>query len=89
MLCRAVTRKVGLSLTNLALNKYFQMFANIPFVKTLFEKFSEKDVGADVEVTGFSGILTVSAQNSFLELLFIREFCFQLKIPPPPSDRIW
>ncbi|CAF1547785.1 unnamed protein product [Adineta ricciae] len=56
----AVTRKVGLALTNLALNKYFQMFANIPFVKNLFEKFSEKEVGADVEVTGFSGILTLN-----------------------------
>jgi len=56
----AVTRKVGLSLTNLALNKYFQMFANIPFVKTLFEKFSEKEVGADIEVTGFSGVLTLN-----------------------------
>ncbi|CAF1381544.1 unnamed protein product [Adineta ricciae] len=56
----AVTRKVGLALTNLALNKYFQMFANIPFVKNLFEKFSQKEVGADVEVTGFSGILTLN-----------------------------
>jgi hypothetical protein len=45
---------------NLASNKYFQIFANIPFVKKLFEKFSQEDVGADIEVTGFSGILTVS-----------------------------
>lgn len=73
VLCRAVTRKVGLSLTNLALNKYFQMFANIPFVKTLFEKFSEKEVGADVEVTGFSGILTVSAQHALPALLRTHE----------------
>ncbi|UJR29961.1 hypothetical protein I4U23_017508 [Adineta vaga] len=56
----AVTRKVGLALTNLALNKYFQMFANIPFIKKLFEKFSEQDTGADVEVTGFSGVLTLN-----------------------------
>jgi hypothetical protein len=55
-----VTRKVGLALTSLALNKYFQMFANIPFVKKLFEKFSEKEVGADIELTSFSGLLTVS-----------------------------
>ena len=59
-LFRAVTRKLGLALTSLATNKYFQMFANIPFVKSLFEKFSEKDAGADIEVTGFSGIITVS-----------------------------
>ena len=56
---RAVTRKLGTALTNLALNKYFQFFANIPFVKNLFQKFSEQEVGADVEVTSFSGILTV------------------------------
>ncbi len=36
------------------------MFANIPYIKKLFEKFSEEDVGADIEVTGFSGLLTVS-----------------------------
>jgi hypothetical protein len=39
------------------------MIANIPFVKSLFEKFSEQDVGADIEVTGFSGVLTVSLFN--------------------------
>jgi len=55
-----VTRKLGLALNSLALNKYFQMFANIPFVKKLFEKFSEDEVGANVEVTSFSGLLTVS-----------------------------
>lgn len=57
---RAVTRKLGTALTNLALNKYFQIFANLPFVKKLFEKFSQQEVGADVEVTSFSGVLTVS-----------------------------
>ena len=36
------------------------MFANIPFVKRLFEKFSEEEVGAEVEVTSFSGVLTVN-----------------------------
>jgi len=36
------------------------MIANLPFVKSLFEKFSEKDVGADIEVTSFSGVLTVN-----------------------------
>ncbi|CAF0730233.1 unnamed protein product [Adineta steineri] len=56
----AVTRKLGLALTSLALNPYFQMFANIPFVKKLFEKFSEKEIGADIEVTGFSGTLTLN-----------------------------
>ncbi|CAF0984973.1 unnamed protein product [Rotaria sordida] len=56
----AVTRKLGLALTNLAMNKYFQMFANIPFVKKLFEKFSEDEVGADIEVTSFSGVLTLN-----------------------------
>lgn len=55
-----MTRKLGLALTNLAMNKHFQMFANILFVKSLFEKFSEDDVGADIEVTSFSGVLTVS-----------------------------
>lgn len=55
-----MTRKVGLALTSLALNKYFQMIVNIPFVKKLFEKFSEEETGADIEVTGFSGVLTVS-----------------------------
>jgi hypothetical protein len=41
------------------LNKYFQIFANLPFIKNLFEKFSQQEVGADVEVTSFSGTLTV------------------------------
>ncbi len=57
---RAVTRRLGTALTNLALNKYFQIFANLPFVKKLFEKFSQQEVGADVELTSFSGVLTVS-----------------------------
>lgn len=61
---RAVTRKLGTALTNLALNKYFQMFANIPFIKGLFEKFSEEEVGADVEITSFSGLLTVNDSHS-------------------------
>ncbi|CAF2526768.1 unnamed protein product [Rotaria sp. Silwood2] len=56
----AVTRKLGLALMNLALNKYFQMFANIPFVKKLFEKFSEEEVGANIEITSFSGVLTLN-----------------------------
>jgi hypothetical protein len=30
-------------------------------VKKLFEKFSQQEVGADVEVTSFSGVLTVSS----------------------------
>jgi hypothetical protein len=47
-------------LTSLALNKYFQIFANIPYIKKLFETFSEEDVGADIEVTGFSGLLTLN-----------------------------
>jgi hypothetical protein len=41
------------------------MIANIPFVKRLIEKFSEEEVGADIEVTGFSGLLTVSLSNVF------------------------
>ncbi|CAF3493074.1 unnamed protein product [Rotaria sp. Silwood1] len=36
------------------------MFANIPYVKKLFEKFSEDDVGADIEITSFSGVLTLN-----------------------------
>ena len=36
------------------------------------EKFSEEDVGADIEVTGFSGLLTVS--------LFIKENLFYFHI---------
>ncbi|CAF4034076.1 unnamed protein product, partial [Rotaria sordida] len=56
----AITRRLGTVLTNLALNKYFQMFVNLPFIKTLFEKFSQKDVGIDVELTSFSGILTLN-----------------------------
>jgi len=55
-----VTRKLGLALTNLALNKYFQMFANIPFVKKLLEKFSEEELGFDIEITSFSGVLTLN-----------------------------
>jgi len=57
-------------LTNLALNKYFQLFANLPFVRKLFEKFSEKEVGAEVEITSFSGILTVR-EKLFFEMLCI------------------
>ena len=57
---RAVARKWGTALTNLALNKYFQIFANLPFVRRLFEKFSQEEIGANVEVTSFSGIVTVS-----------------------------
>jgi hypothetical protein len=45
------------------------MFANIPYVKKLFERFSEEEVGADIEVTGFSGLLTVS---SFIKLIIYK-----------------
>lgn len=55
-----MTRKLGTALTNLALNKYFQIFANFPLVRRLFEKFSQEEIGANVEVTSFSGIVTVS-----------------------------
>ena len=41
------------------------MFANIPFIRGLFEKFSQEEVGADVEVTSFSGLLTVDDRNSY------------------------
>ena len=45
------------------------MIANIPFVKRLFEKFSEDEVGAEVEVTSFSGVLTVSVLEKTIKLM--------------------
>jgi len=74
---RVATRKLGSALTNLALNKYFQFFANLPFVKTLFEKFSQQEVGVDIEVTSFSGVLTV---NWLFDIRRRMVFFFNLKI---------
>jgi hypothetical protein len=64
------------------------MFANFPFIKKLFEKFSQQEVGADVELTSFSGVLTVSC-SVYMNIKQIIFNLFQLNIPPPPSDRIW
>ncbi|CAF3683581.1 unnamed protein product [Rotaria socialis] len=57
---KTTTRKLGTALTSLVMNKYFQMFVNLPFIKTLFEKFSQQDIGIDIELTSFSGVLTLN-----------------------------
>ncbi|CAF4618943.1 unnamed protein product, partial [Rotaria magnacalcarata] len=36
------------------------MFVNLPFIRTLFEKFSQQDIGIDIELTSFSGVLTLN-----------------------------
>ena len=46
-------------LTHLAMNKYFRFLANLPFTRMLFEKISQRELGVDIEWTGFSGTLTV------------------------------
>ncbi|CAF5223254.1 unnamed protein product, partial [Rotaria magnacalcarata] len=57
---KTTTRKLGTALTSLVMNKYFQMFVNLPFIRTLFEKFSQQDIGIDIELTSFSGVLTLN-----------------------------
>ncbi|CAF2149644.1 unnamed protein product [Rotaria magnacalcarata] len=57
---KTTTRKLGTALTSLVMNKYFQMFVNLPFIRTLFEKFSQQDIGIDIELTSFSGVITLN-----------------------------
>lgn len=49
------------------------MFVAIPLVKRLIEKFSEEEVGADIEVTSFTGVLTV---RLLMKMLFRSIYAF-------------
>ncbi len=44
----------------MAANKHFQRFAALKPVASVIEKLSNAEVGAKVELTSFSGIMTVS-----------------------------
>ncbi|CAF1542039.1 unnamed protein product, partial [Didymodactylos carnosus] len=56
----APTRKLGTMLQNLAENKWFQLIAGFTPVAALFKKLSGKVAGAHIEVTDFSGVLTIN-----------------------------
>ena len=56
---RAAARKLGNFLKSLALNKYFQWIVNIPLMTKLFEKFSQQEMGLDLELNQIFGTLTV------------------------------
>ncbi len=44
----------------MAANKHFQRFAALKPVASVIEKLSNAEVGAKVELTSFSGIMTVN-----------------------------
>ncbi|CAF3645080.1 unnamed protein product [Rotaria socialis] len=54
------SRKLGTLLTKLATNKHFQRFAALKPVVGVIEKLSNAELGANVELTSFSGIMTIN-----------------------------
>ena len=56
----AAARKLGTLLTKVAANKHFQRFAALKPVAGVLEKLSNAEVGAKVELSSFSGMMTVS-----------------------------
>jgi hypothetical protein len=56
----AASRKLGILLTKVAANKHFQRFAALKPVASVIEKLSNAEVGAKVELTSFSGIMTIN-----------------------------
>ncbi|CAF3358880.1 unnamed protein product [Rotaria sp. Silwood1] len=56
----AAARKLGTLLTKVATNKHFQRFAALKPVAGVIEKLSNSEIGANVELTSFSGIMTIN-----------------------------
>jgi len=56
----AAARKLGALLTKVAANKHFQRFAALKPVAGVIEKLSNAEVGAKVELTNFSGMMTIN-----------------------------
>ncbi len=64
-------RKIGTLLTKVAANKHFQRFVALKPVAGVMEKLSNSEVGANIELTNISGIMTVNLfNNKFLSLLY-------------------
>ncbi len=60
----AASRKLGTLLTKVAASKHFQRFAALKPVASVIEKLSNAEVGAKVELTSFSGLMTVNTMRS-------------------------
>jgi len=58
-------RKIGSLLTKVAANKHFQRFAALKPVAGVFEKLSNAEIGANIELLNISGMMTVGFQFSF------------------------
>jgi len=56
----AAARKIGTLLTKVAANKHFQRFAALKPVAGVIEKLSNAEIGANIELMNFSGIMTVN-----------------------------
>ncbi|CAF4996006.1 unnamed protein product, partial [Rotaria sp. Silwood1] len=56
----AAARKLGLILTKVAGNKHFQRFAALKPVAGVIEKLSNADIGANIELMNFNGIMTIN-----------------------------
>jgi hypothetical protein len=56
----AASRKLGTLLQKVASNKHFQRFAALKPVAGVIEKLSNAEVGAKVELTSFSGMMTIN-----------------------------
>ncbi|CAF3002092.1 unnamed protein product [Rotaria sp. Silwood2] len=56
----AAARKLGIILTKVAGNKHFQRFAALKPVAGVIEKLSNADVGANIELMNFNGIMTIN-----------------------------
>ncbi|CAF1014154.1 unnamed protein product [Adineta steineri] len=56
----AAARKLGILLTKVAANKHFQRFAALKPVAGVIEKLSNAEVGANIELMSFSGMMTIN-----------------------------
>jgi hypothetical protein len=65
---------LGTLLQKVAANKHFQRFAALKPVAGVIEKLSNAELGANIELTNFSGIMTVCVIKRFFFLSIHRLF---------------
>ena len=73
------SRKLGTLLTKVASNKHFQRFAALKPVAGVIEKLSNAEVGVNVELMNFSGIMTV--RSTLTCTLLVNTLSLSLSLP--------
>lgn len=62
-------RRIGTLLTKVAANRHFQRFAALKPVAGVIEKLSNAEIGANIELTNISGMMTVIPISFFFLFL--------------------